>query len=164
VRATDDHNNTGVSPIKQYGAQAAVAYCTAGTSASGCQALISTTGTPSATAASGFTLQTSNVEGSKDGLYFFGANGRQANAWGNGTSFQCVVPPVKRGGLLAGSGTAGACDGSLSQDLNARWQARPAQNPGVGTLVQAQLWYRDALNTSNQTTSLSNAVEFTVQP
>jgi hypothetical protein len=28
--------------------------------------------------------------------------------------------------------------------------------------VQAQLWYRDPLSTSNQTTSLSDAIEFVV--
>ena len=142
----------------------AAAYCTAGTSASGCVATLSGAGTPSATAATGFVLSAATVEGQKDGLFFFGTNGMQANVWGNGTSFQCVAPPVKRAGLLLGSGSVGACDGSFSQDLNARWTAKPAQNPGPGATVQAQLWYRDPLNTSNQTTSLSDAVEFVVAP
>ena len=141
-----------------------VNYCSAGTSASGCAVTLSSSGTPSATAASGFDLVGLDLEGAKDGLFFFSANGRQANAWGNGSSFQCVVPPVMRGGLLTGSGTPGACDGSLSQDLNARWTAKPTQNPGAGALVQAQLWYRDPQNTSNQSTSLSDAVEFVVCP
>ena len=144
-----------------------VSYCTAGTSASGCQATLSASGTASATAGSGFTLSASSVEGQKDGLFFFGSNGRQANPWGSGTSFQCVVPPVFRGGLLAGSGAVGACDGTLAQDLNALWCPscpRPAKNPGAGATVQAQLWYRDPLSTSNQTTSLSDAIEFTVAP
>ena len=35
---------------------------------------------------------------------------------------------------------------------------------GAGAVVQAQLWYRDPWNSSNQTTSLSDAVEFTVGP
>jgi len=139
-------------------------YCTAGTSASGCQALLAASGAPSATAVSGFLVSASGVEGQKDGLFFFGANGRQSNPWGNGTSYQCVVPPVVRGGLLAGSGTAAACDGAFGQDLNALWTARPAKNPGAGEVVQLQLWYRDPLSTSNQTTSLSNALEFTVEP
>ena len=104
------------------------------------------------------------MEGAKDGLFFFGPNGRQANPWGNGTSFQCVVPPVKRGGLLTGVGTPGACDGLFSQDLNARWTAKPKQNPGAGAIVQAQLWYRDPFSSSNQTTSLSDAIEFYVCP
>jgi choice-of-anchor B domain-containing protein len=142
-------------------------YCTAGSSASGCQASLSAAGTPSASASSGFDLVSAGVEGAKDGLYFFGANGRQANTWGSSTSYQCVVPPVLRAGLLAATGTGGACDGAFSQDLNALWCAscpKPLKNPGAGAVVQAQLWYRDPLNTSNQTTSLSDALEFTVQP
>jgi hypothetical protein len=84
---------------------------------------------------------------------------------GTTTSFQCVVPPVMRGGLLTGTGTPGLCDGTFSQDLNARWCpscSAPPQNPGVAAVVQAQLWYRDPGNTSNQTTSLSDAIEFTI--
>ena len=165
VRATDDHGNTGTSGTLQYVSNGGtVSYCTAGTSEAGCQALMATTGTSSATAATGFTLDASGVQGGKDGLFFYGANGRQANSWGSGTSFQCVVPPVRRGGLLTGNGTLGSCNATFSQDLNARWTAKPAHNPGAGAVVQAQLWYRDPLNTSNQTTSLSDAVEFTVQP
>ena len=142
-------------------------FCTAGTSANGCSALLSSAGAPSATATSGFTLTATAVEGAKDGLYFFGANGRQASSWGSGTSFQCVVPPVTRARLLQGSGTSGTCDGVFSEDLNALWCPTcpsPQKNPGPGAVVQAQLWYRDPLNTSNRTTSLSDAVEFTVTP
>ena len=148
-------------------AAAPTVYCTAGTSASLCQADLSATGTPSATATSGFTLTASTLEGDKDGLFFFATNGQQANTWGSGTSFQCVVPPVKRGGLLAGSGTPGLCDGSTAQDLNALWCPtcpKPLKNPGAGAVTQAQFWYRDPFNTSNQTTSLSDAIEFTVGP
>jgi hypothetical protein len=147
--------------------QASAGYCTAGTSASGCQASLSGVGIASATAPSGFDLLSSNVEGAKDGLYFFGTNGRQANPWGNGTSYQCVVPPVKRAGVLTGTGTNGLCDGSFLQDLNALWCPacpKPGKNPGAGATVQAQLWYRDPLSTGNQTTSLSNATEFGVGP
>ena len=142
-------------------------YCTAGTSASGCQASLCASGAASASAPSGFDIVALAVEGSKDGLFFFGTNGRQANSWGNGTSFQCVVPPVVRAGTLAGSGTLGLCDGSFSQDLNALWCPscpKPQKNPGAAAVVQAQLWYRDPLSTSNQTTSLSDAIEFFVVP
>jgi hypothetical protein len=148
-------------------ASAPVSYCTAGTSASGCTATISASGSPSASAMSGFSLQASGVEGQKDGLFFFGTNGQQANPWGNGTSYQCVVPPVMRCGLLTGSGSAGACDGSFAQDLNALWCPscpKPAKNPGAGAIVQAQLWYFDPASTSNQTTSFSDAIEFWTGP
>jgi len=140
-------------------------YCTSGISTSGCQAVLSASGAASSTAPSGFVLTAANVEGDKDALFFFGINGRQANPWGNGTSLQCVVPPVNRAGLLGGVGTPGACDGTFSQDLNALWCPtcpKPLKNPGAGALVQAQLWYRDPFNTSNQTTSLSDAIEFCV--
>ena len=142
-------------------------YCSAGISASGCAALLSATGTASASASSGFDLTASAVEGQKDGLFFYGTNGRQANTWGSGTSFVCVVPPRLRGGLLIGSGTPGACDGAFAQDLNARWCAtcpKPSHNPGAGAVVQAQLWYRDPQNTSNQTSSMSDAIEFVLAP
>ena len=143
-------------------APAFTSYCTAGTTASGCQATLSASGTPSATAPSGFLVTGANAEGAKDGLFFFGTNGRQANPWGSGTSFQCVVPPVSRTALITGAGTSGLCDGMFTADLNARWTAKPSQNPGAGATVQAQLWFRDPANTSNQTTSLSDAIEFVV--
>jgi len=141
-----------------------VGYCTAGTSAGGCQALLAAAGQPSATAAGGFELFANGVEAGKDGLFFFGTGGRQANAWGNGTSLQCVAPPVKRGAILTGVGTPGTCTGAFAYDLNARWAAKPNQNPGAGALVQAQLWYRDPASTSNQSTSLSDALELCVAP
>jgi hypothetical protein len=154
----------GAAYLFDFGPTPVVNYCTAGTSASGCQATLSGTGTASATAPSGFTINASSVEGSQNGSFFYGTNGRQAIPWGNGTSFQCVVPPVQRAGTLDGTGRPGQCDGSFAQDLNAFWTAQPAKNPGAGALVQAQLWYRDPENTSNQSTSRSDAVEFPVCP
>ena len=139
-------------------------YCTAGTSANGCQATLNFKGVASATAPSGFQVGALGAEGAKDGLFFYGANGRQANQWGNGTSFQCVVPPVKRSQLITAGGTTNACDGIAVVDWNTRWTNKPAQNPGAGTLIQVQYWYRDPNNTSSRTTSLSNALETTVCP
>jgi hypothetical protein len=139
-------------------------YCTAGVSANGCEARISATGTPSTSAPSGFVLRANDVDGQKSGLFFHGTAGRSALPWGNGTSVRCTPAPVFRGALLAGSGSNGQCDGTFAYDLTARWTAKPAQNPGPGALTQAQFWYRDPLNTSNQATSLSDAVEFCVGP
>ena len=141
-------------------------YCMSGTSASGCQATLSSEGTPCANSSYGFTVKATNVEGAKDGLFFYGTSGRQANTWGSGTSFQCVVPPVKRTALVpaAAGSVVGTCDGSFSLDLNTLWSSNPQKHPGEGAVVQLQFWYRDPFNTSNQTTSLSNAMEFTVRP
>ena len=139
-------------------------YCTAGTSAKGCQAQISSSGVPSASAASGFLVDVSGVDAAHNGLFFFGANGRQANPWGNGSSYQCVVPPVTRTSLRKTTGAPGTCSGAALEDFNATWTASPPKNPGSGAVVQAQFWFRDPLNTSNQRTSLSDALEFVVAP
>jgi hypothetical protein len=140
-------------------------YCTAGISASGCAAALTSTGVPSVSAGSGFTIDASNVEGQKDGLYFYGFNGAQANPWGNGTSYQCIVPPVIRTPVMSGTGTVGLCDGSLSRDLATYWAtAAPAKVPSAGLHVNLQLWYRDPGSTSNQSTSLSDGLEFMACP
>ena len=142
-------------------------YCTAGTSASGCQAIISAVGTASSTATSGFLVSATGVEGKKFGQFFYGQNGQKAIPWGNGSSFQCVMGPTKRGGLRALAGTPGACDGCAVQDLNARWCPacpKAAHNPMSGMPIQIQYWYRDPNNTSSQTTSLSDAIEVMVSP
>jgi hypothetical protein len=71
---------------------------------------------------------------------------------------------VRRTGLQNSGGTATKCNGSHEFDFNAWMLANPTQAPAPGDLVQMQCWYRDPQNTSNQTTSLSNALEFTVYP
>jgi hypothetical protein len=138
-------------------------YCTAGTTSGGCQALISAIGTSSATAATGFFLRATNVEGNKNGLAFYGASGGQANPWGATSSYQCVVPPVTRDATQSSTGTTGQCDGTFSTDLNARWTAKPAHNPGAGAVVNAQYWFRDPAGPPPDT-ALSNGITWTVCP
>jgi hypothetical protein len=136
-------------------------YCTAGTSASGCQASIGSLGVASASAPSGFALFVDQLEGQMDGMFYFSANGQQAAPWHGSSSFQCVVPPVVRTPLLPGSGTAGQCDGLSFIDLNALWCAtcpQPGKNPGEGAILYSQFWYRDPANTSGSSTSLSDAI------
>jgi ELWxxDGT repeat protein len=160
--ATDASSGRELWAVEVCELQSPETYCTPGTTASGCQASIAASGVPSATAPSGFVVGVTGAEGDKDGLFFFGTNGRQASPWGNGTSFQCVVPPVKRSPTQPGGGTSGACDGSFLLDFNALISAQPAKAPAVGSEVQIQCWFRDPLSTSNQTTSLSDALEFTL--
>jgi hypothetical protein len=140
-------------------------YCTAGTTEHGCTAEMAWSGTPSASSVSGFLVIAAGAEGQRPGLFYFGTNGRQANPWGNGTSFQCVVPPVSRTPVQTSSGTPGQCDGTFVYDLNTHWNVtKPQTNPGPGAKVQIQTWFRDPNNTSNQTTSLSDALEATLCP
>ena len=155
----------GKAHVFRVGPDAPLSYCTAGTSASGCAATLQASGTASVSAGSGLTVSAANVEGGAGGIFFFGTSGRRATPWGNGSSFRCVEPPVRRLGVLSGAGTPGACDGAFALDLNAVWCPtcpRPQLNPGLGTAVQVQLWYSDPANTSNQTSSLSDALELGV--
>jgi len=148
-------------------------YCAAGMTSNGCSATIATRGIPSATAPSGFELVASGVEGDRFGLFFFGVSGRATIPWGDPgrgcTSLRCVAAPQIRGTLLMGTGTPGQCDGTFTYDLTEHWTNRPSDNPGLGTTVQAQLWFPDAGNPCNgalpfSTTALSNAIEFVVGP
>jgi hypothetical protein len=142
-----------------------VAYCTSGTSSSGCEPVISSAGTASVSASSGFTLQVANVEGAKLGLVFYGVGGRVITPWGQGASFLCVKAPTQRMGVANSGGTPGQCNGAFATD----WLAFVAANPGAlgapfaaGELVNAQAWYRDP--PSPKTTNLSNALEFPTVP
>jgi hypothetical protein len=146
---------------------APVVYCTAGTTTNGCVPSISGTGTPSATAAAGFTLDVANVEGQKQGLFFYGVSGPTASPWGSGgTSFLCVKSPTQRMGAQDSLGTAGLCDGAYSQDWNTyRFNSSPTavgQPFAAGNTVWAQAWFRDP--PAVKTTNLSDGLEFVLQP
>jgi hypothetical protein len=152
-----------IGPNKPRFTSTTTAYCTAGVSANGCQTNLSTTGIASSTAASGFIISGPSSEGAKTGLFYWGfAEKNPATLVGNSSSYQCVLPPVKRSQLLNGGGSNGNCDGVFTLDLNERWETQPAQNPGAGATLYGQIWYRDPSNTSNQTTSRSDAIKFDV--
>jgi len=142
-------------------------YCTAGTASHGCVASIAGAGVPSASSGSGFTISASNVEGAKQGLFFYGLDnfGYTPVSWGGSSSYLCVQPPTQRTAVSSAGGTDGQCDGSLALD----WNAFIAGNPSAlgvpfaaGQHVYAQACYRDP--PSPKTTNLSNALQFVVGP
>jgi hypothetical protein len=147
------------------GGPSVVSYCTAGTTTHGCVPALGSSGAPSASATSGFTLAATGVEGQKQGLLFYGISGRVALAWGPSTSFLCVKAPTQRTPVQSSGGTLNACDGALSID----WSAYVAANPGslgvpfqAGDVFQTQAWFRDP--PSPKTTMLSDALEVTLGP
>lgn len=147
--------------VRSYAAQC---YCTAGTSTNGCVPAISATGHASASVSTGFTLSLANLEGQKSGLFFYGLSGPIASPWGS-SSVLCVKAPTQRMLTHNSGGTAGACDGTLSEDWNAFIASTPTalgQPFSGGETVSAQAWYRDP--PSSKTTALSNALTFTVEP
>jgi len=145
---------------------AAVPYCTAGVSANGCTPTMDFTGSPTISANSGFALTVAGLDGQRQGLVFYGVNGRKSDPWSPAsTSFLCVKTPVQRMGLTTSNGTLGQCDGSLTYDWLAFVAAHPASlgapfNPGV--LVDAQCWFRDPAAPAG--TNLSDALEFVTTP
>lgn len=142
-----------------------VSYCTAGVSTNGCQPTIRGVGLPSASSGGGFDLVVEGVEGQRQGILFYGINGRSASPWGTGTSMLCVKAPTQRTTAQGSGGTAGACDGAFVLD----WNQFVASTPGVlgapfgsGDTVWAQGWYRDP--PAPKTTSLTGGLEFTLCP
>jgi len=145
------------------GCPAPIAYCTAGTTAGGCTTTISSSGTASASASSGFTVSCNNVDTNRTGLFFYGVSNPTfvPTPWGvGGTSYKCVANPVQRMGVMNSGGTTG-CTGGFTQD----WNAYMANNPGalgnpraVGSSFSIQMWMRDP--PSPKSTILSNALDF----
>ncbi len=142
----------------------AVNYCTAGTTSNGCQAYMTGLGTPSAAAASGYTVTCNAAEGAQSGILFYGLSS-VATAWGTSGSFLCVKSPLERMGVQAMTGTAGLCDGAMSVDFLAYVAANPS---AVGTPFAAgnhvffQGWFRDP--PSPKTTHLSDGLDVTILP
>ena len=140
-------------------------YCTAGNTTSGCTANMGATGTPSVSASSGFTLEVSDVEGQRLGIFFYGLSGRNNVPWGSSSSFLCVNSPTQRMPVQSTGGTLGTCNGAANRD----WLGFIA-GPGTalgepfssGTVVNAQFWFRDPQ--SPTTSMLSDGLEFTTVP
>ena len=141
-------------------------YCTAGTSTHGCLATMSASGTFSASASSGFVVSVNGVEGDKQGIMFYGITGPTAQPWfGGSSSFKCVKAPFQRMGAQNSFGTAGECDGVLSEDVLAYFTTFPSALGAplfAGELFNFQAWYRDPPAPS--TTSLSDALQATCAP
>jgi hypothetical protein len=139
-------------------------YCTAGTTTSGCNALISASQNPSVSYANPCVVAAIHVEGQKQGILFYGATG-PVNANWNGVSRLCVATPWQRTGQHGTGGNAGDCDGVLAID----WNDYQINHPGavgqpwaVGNDVNAQGWFRDP--TAPKTTNMSNGVQMTCVP
>ena len=163
-----DTNNFIDCFLRDRGVGFPTSYCTPGTTTNGCNATISATTNPSVSLASACTLDVTNVEGQKLGLFFYGVDnaGFTPAPWAaTSTSFLCVKPPTQRTLAQPSGGTANACNGSLVLD----WNAFQLANPGAlgtpwlaGEKAYVQAWFRDP--PAPKTTNLSNAVELTYQP
>lgn len=144
---------------------ATVTYCTAGTTTNGCVPAIAGVGSPSASAATPFSVNVANVEGQKSGLLFYSVSGAASFAWGAGSSFLCVKAPTQRTSSQSSGGVANQCDGSLSLDWNAFLAANPLALGAPfqsGDSVWLQGWFRDPA--APKTTNLSDGLAVVMQP
>lgn len=141
---------------------ATVTYCVGGPSMEGCELLARSSGTPSASAASGFDLLVDHAPGQRAGRWFFGL-GAQFLPYSNNAL--CVSSPLQRLGLTQSGGSAGQCDGQLVLDWNA-WRAAHPTGLGspysAGQTLYAQGWIRDPAHPTK--VALSSAHRFTLAP
>jgi hypothetical protein len=137
---------------------AGVAYCTAGTSSSGCVLAMTSAGLPSNANPGGFTLTSINMEAGNNGLMFYGVSGPFSGPFQNGRL--CVSSPLNRLSVK-NAGGVGACTGTFGYTL-AEIQSSGGAPVGVGTTVWVQTWQRDPALANGST--VSDAYEFTVCP
>ena len=138
-------------------------YCVAQTNTLGCKGEVSFTGTPSASAGSGFDLDASNVRNAKLGTLFYGLNGPALIPFQGGSL--CVAPPLRRTPLLFSGGSpasASNCSGTFSMDFNSHAASGKDPTLTAGASVRAQFWSRDAGAPTG--TNLTDAVLFTLAP
>lgn len=142
-------------------------YCAAKVNSLGCTPAIGFGGVSSASATSGFAVTVSNVLNNTSGILIMSVSGRATTAFGGGTL--CLRAPILRSPVLATGGTSGPanCSGSVTFDLNAfaAGFAGGVPHPLLsvpGTVVDCQLWSRDAGFAPPNNVSLSDALEYVV--
>lgn len=139
-------------------------YCTAKADSLGCAAALAGSGTPSASAGSGFDVSFGPVPGGNVGLFLYSTQGSQTTPIANAFGFLCVsTAGLFRTAPSTTGGTSGACDGVLTIDFNAYIATQTADASLVaGATVDLQAWYRDPPNPGSA--NLSNAGRFSVCP
>jgi hypothetical protein len=180
VESRDEYNNLGSSPVLCFASMGGCAsnpstFCTAKAGLACGTPSISSTGTASASASSGFVISASPARGNRLGVLLYNTALAPAPLPFNG-GLLCVQPMgLRRGGPTNSLGTSGACDGVFSIDMNTFAQglwvvpptgAIPPNNPAgflttAGTSVHCQFWGRDSIQTGSY---VSEGLSFSVCP
>lgn len=135
-------------------------YCQAKVTSEGCLPTITTAGSPSASAGSGFTITASELTAQQFGILFYGLDGPAQIPFQGG--FRCVAAPITR--LPAqNAGGSGPCAGVLSRDFNAYIASGTDPELSAGTVVHGQFWFRDPADPISGT-GLTGGVTFTICP
>jgi hypothetical protein len=147
-----------------------VIYCTAKLNSLACTPAIGSTGTSSASLASGFVIRGSNVRNVKPGFLLYSIHGRDASPFQGGTL--CLLAPIKRTPIVHSGGTAlpaNDCSGVYSIDMNAFAAGALGQTPLpalaiAGTVVDCQWFGRDNGIPLPDNSTLTDALEYLVSP
>ncbi len=155
------------SQVLAIGASDWINYCTAGTTTNGCSPSVQlASGTPSASGAGSAIVSALQVEGSRQGLFFFGLAPAALPWSATSSSLLCVKTPTQRAPVTNSGGAPSSCEGVLSTDLNALIFAGggslAGQSLSAGSKVYAQAWFRDP--PAARSTNLSDAIELTLHP
>lgn len=135
-------------------------YCMSQTNSLGCTPRISCIGRPSASSGSPFYLRVDRIVARRAGVLIYSVMGPNQRSFGGG--FLCVQRPLVRCSLGDSGGTEGKCNGSYQTDFMELVRGRLDPSLLPGATVWAQYWSRDPESTEG-TTNLSDAIEFTIQ-
>jgi hypothetical protein len=135
-------------------------YCTAKVNSMGCTPSIGSTGTPSASAGSGFVVQTTNVLDNKVGIAFYSKSGSNNAPFRGG--ILCAQQPLARTPPQSSGGSPASCTGIYTLDFNAYVASGADPALVAGQAVWLQTWALDP--GSPIPTSLSDALSFVVCP
>lgn len=139
-------------------------YCTAKLNSQGCLPLIATSGFPSLSDLTPFTISATLLVNRMNGDLFVSRTGAAALPFNGG--MLCLAAPLQHTPLsYTGGSTSGFdCSGALSFELNGWLQAGGAPGLVAGDTLWAQYFYRDVPHADGTGTGLSEAVELVVQP
>ena len=148
-----------VSCLFQNQCPASTVYCTSKVNSDGCAPAIGFTGTPSASAGSGYVITATEIVAGNNGLFFYSKTGDSNLPFQGG--FLCIAAPATRT-PGQNSGGSGLCGGSFNFDFNA--YIASGADPGLvaGASFWGQYWSRDPASPS--TTNLTNAVGSVIGP
>ncbi|MFT5150974.1 MAG: hypothetical protein ACI841_000959 [Planctomycetota bacterium] len=141
------------------GTDSTFSFCSAKLNSDLCDPYLSWTGSPSATAGSGFEIRANAVVPNQNGIFIYSATAA-FNPFQGGTL--CLASPIIRTPILNSGGSI-VCTGEFNFDFNDWIQNGHDGTLAVGSRRFAQYWYRDPGSTSFPT-GLTDAVQFTVGP
>jgi archaellum component FlaF (FlaF/FlaG flagellin family) len=141
-----------------------VVYCSAQVNSLGCTPAIGSSGTPSASAGSGFSITATQLLNHQIGLFLYSLERGSPTAFHGGVL--CAAPPLQRTPLLDTGGHAPPldCSGTFAFDFNAHVASGVDPRLIAGASVFGQFWSRDPGFSPPNDSNLTDALHLTLAP